>query len=190
MGFVIGLDVGGTFTDCVVIDGPGKVVTDKAFTTTANTALGMVQAIENTGRLLGKTVAELLRETDTLALGTTILTNLFIKRSGAKIGLLTTQGHEDATIIGRVMAKTDGLAESQRLDGLVWGKPEPLVPRGFIKTVTERIDYKGSVLVRLDTGGLEKSLDELVHAGAEAIAVCFLWSFMNPEHENRANEII
>jgi N-methylhydantoinase A len=190
MGFVIGLDVGGTFTDCVVIDAPGKVVTDKAFTTTANTALGMVQAIENTGRLLGKTLAELLRETDTLALGTTILTNLFIKRSGAKIGLLTTQGHEDATIIGRVMAKTDGLAESQRLDGFVWGKPEPLVPRGFIKTVTERIDYKGSVLVRLDTGGLEKSLDELVHAGAEAIAVCFLWSFMNPEHENRAKEII
>ena len=78
------------------------------------------------------------------------------------------------------MAKTDGLAESQRLDVLVWGKPEPLVPRGFIKTVTERIDYKGSVLVRLDTSGLEKSLDELVHAGAEAIAVCFLWSFMNP----------
>ena len=88
------------------------------------------------------------------------------------------------------MAKTDGLAESQRLDVLVWGKPEPLVPRGFIKTVTERIDYKGSVLVRLDTSGLEKSLDELVHAGAEAIAVCFLWSFMNPEHENRAKEII
>src|SRR4030095_16230766 len=61
---------------------------------------------------------------------------------------------------------------------------------GFIKTVTERSDYKGSVLVRLDTSGLEKSLDELVHAGAEAIAVCFLWSFMNPEHENRAKEII
>jgi N-methylhydantoinase A len=190
MGFVIGLDVGGTFTDCVVIDAAGKVVTDKAFTTTSNTALGMVQAIENAGRLLGKTLAELLRETDTLALGTTILTNLFIKRSGAKIGLLTTQGHEDATIIGRVMAKTDGLPESQRLDVLVWGKPEPLVPRRFIKTVTERIDYKGSVLVRLDTSGLEKSLDELVHAGAEAVAVCFLWSFMNPEHENRAKEII
>jgi N-methylhydantoinase A len=190
MGFVIGLDVGGTFTDCVVIDAAGKVFTDKAFTTTSNTALGMVQAIENAGRLLGKTLAELLRETDTLALGTTILTNLFIKRSGAKIGLLTTKGHEDATIIGRVMAKTDGLAESQRLDITVWGKPEPLIPQGFIKAVTERIDYKGSVIVRLDARELEKNLDELVHGGAEAIAVCFLWSFMNPEHENRAKEII
>lgn len=190
MGFVIGLDVGGTFTDCVVIDAAGKVVTDKAFTTTPNTALGMVQAIENAGRILGKTLAELLRETDRLALGTTILTNLFIKRSGAKIGLLTTKGHEDATIIGRVMAKTDGLSESQRLDILVWGKPEPLIPQGFIKPVTERTDYKGSVLVRLDARELEKNLDELVRAGAEAIAVCFLWSFMNPEHENRAKEII
>ena len=77
MGFVIGLDVGGTFTDCVVIDAAGKVVTDKAFTTTPNTALGMVQAIENAGRLLGKTLAELLRETDALALGTTILHESF-----------------------------------------------------------------------------------------------------------------
>jgi len=190
MPYVIGLDVGGTFTDCVVIDHDGEVVADKAFTTPANTALGMVAAIENASNTLRKPLDRLLQETHTLALGTTILTNLLIKRGGAKVALLTTKGHEDATLIGRVVAKTEGLPEGEKLDILAWDKPEPLVPKSLIKPITERMDYKGKVIVPLEPMDVARAVRELTEAGVEAIAVCFLWSFMNPSHEQRAKEII
>lgn len=190
MPYVIGLDVGGTFTDCVVLDHDGEVVADKAFTTPANTALGMLAAIENASRTLGKPLDQLLYETHTLALGTTILTNLLIRRAGAKVGLLTTKGHEDATLIGRVVAKTEGLPEGEKLDILAWDKPEPLVPKRLIRAITERMDYKGRPIVSLDPEDVEKAARELTEAGVEAIAVCFLWSFMNTSHEQQAKEII
>jgi N-methylhydantoinase A len=190
MSYVIGLDVGGTFTDCVVLDERGEVVADKAFTTPANTALGMVQAIENTSRALGKPIEAVLLETRTLALGTTTITNLLINRKGDKVGLLTTKGHEDATLIGRAMAKTEGLPEREKLDILAWDKPRPLVPRVLIRGVAERIDYKGAVIAPLQVEEVEAAVAELVGAGAQAIAVCFLWSFANSVHQRKAKEII
>ena len=190
MSYIVGLDVGGTFTDCVVVNPQGEIVTDKAFTTPDNTALGMIQSIENTGKSLDMPVTELLQQTGTLALGTTTLTNLLIRRGGAKVGLLTTRGHEDATLIGRVMSKTEGLPEEEKLDILAWDKPVPLVPKALIKGVTERVDYKGTVVVRLARDEVERAADELMEAGIEAIAICFLWSFMYPDHEQQAKEII
>ena len=180
MSYIVGLDVGGTFTDCVVVDPQGEIVTDKTFTTPDNTALGMIQSIENTGKSLDMPVTELLQQTGTLALGTTTLTNLLIRRGGAKVGLLTTRGHEDATLIGRVMSKTEGLPEEEKLDILAWDKPVPLVPKALIKGVTERVDYKGTVVVRLARDEVERAADELMEAGVEAIAISFLWSFMYP----------
>lgn len=190
MTYAIGLDVGGTFTDCVVLDEQGGVAADKAFTSPANTAMGMVQAIESTSRALGKPIETVLQETRTLALGTTIITNLLINRRGDKVGLFTTKGHEDATLIGRVMAKTEGLPEREKLDILAWDKPDPLVPRALIKGITERIDYQGTVIAPLKVEEVETALEELVAAGAEAVAVCFLWSFVNSVHERKVKEII
>lgn len=190
MSYVIGLDVGGTFTDCVVIDEHGNVVTDKAFSTPDNAARGMIQAIGNAAQALGTPLPQLFQQTSTLALGTTILTNLLIKRAGARVGLLTSKGHEDAVLIGRVLAKTEGLPEGEKLDILAWDKPAPLVPKALIRGVTERVDYKGAVLVPLSEAEVERAVDELVDGGVEALAVCFLWSFLNPGHEQRAREII
>jgi len=190
MPYVIGVDVGGTFTDCVVMNEQGEVVVDKAFTTPLNTAMGMIQAIENASKSLNRPLGRLLQETSTLALGTTTLTNLLITRKGARSGLLTTKGFEDVTLIGRVLAKTEGLAENERLDISAWDKPTPIVTRPFIKGVTERIDYKGSVIVSLNEEELKGAAHALVEAGVEAIAVCFLWSFMNSAHEQRVKEIL
>jgi len=182
--------VGGTFTDCVVVTDQGEVVVDKAFTTPQNTALGMVQAVDNAARLMDQSVEDLLPDTATLALGTTTLTNLLITRRGARAGLLTTKGFEDATLIGRVLAKTEGLADNEKLDILAWGKPPPMATRPFIKGVTERVDYRGSEVVALNEDEVRRAAEELVNRGVEALAVCFLWSFMNPAHERRAKEIL
>ncbi len=190
MAFVIGLDVGGTFTDCVVVTDQGEMFVDKAFTTPQNTALGMIQAIENASRSMGMPVEQLLPETVTLALGTTTLTNLLITRRGAKAGLLTTKGFEDTTLIGRVLAKTEGLPDNEKLDILAWGKPTPMASRPFIKGVTERVDYKGSVVVPLDEAEVRRVAAELIKQGVETIAVCFLWSFMNSNHERRVKQIL
>src|SRR5688572_11393864 len=111
--YVIGIDVGGTFTDCVVIDAQGRATMDKAFTTPGNLAEGIVGAVANACTGLGKDLKSLLGETRIFALGTTSVTNRVVARLGARVGLITTRGHEDAVLIGRVLARTEGLRENQ-----------------------------------------------------------------------------
>jgi len=190
LSYIIGIDSGGTFTDCVLIDSQGRVTPDKAFTTPQNLTEGILHAIENTAGSLGLTLQQVLKETDILAVGTTSLINALLTRQGARVGLLTTRGHEDTMVIGRVMAKTDGLSETQKGDIIAWDKPEPLVARALIKGITERVDYKGAEIVALNMTEVETALADLVTLGAESIAVSFLWSFMNPQHELKVKEFI
>lgn len=186
----IGIDVGGTFTDCVLVDRDGRITADKAFTVPHSVASGMLEAIANAVARVGLSLDEVLAETEWLAMGTTSLTNVLVTRSGARTGLLTTRGHEDVTIIGRVLSKTEGLPEAELRDILAWRKPTPIVPRQLIEGVTERVDYKGAVVVSLDEADLELAVSRLVSQGVKAIAICFLWSFLNPAHERAAAEYI
>ncbi|MBI4287419.1 MAG: hydantoinase/oxoprolinase family protein [Chloroflexi bacterium] len=190
MSYIIGIDSGGTFTDCVLVDDQGRIASDKAFTTPQNLTEGILQSIENTAKARGLGLQQVLKEADLLAVGTTSLLNALLTRRGAKVGLITTRGHEDALVIGRVMAKTDGLSEAEKRDIIAWDKPEHLVPHSLLRGVTERVDYKGAEIVALNMREVEAAVGSLVAQGAEAIAISFLWSFMNPQHERVVKDFI
>jgi N-methylhydantoinase A len=181
--YVVGIDVGGTFTDCVLVGTDGSVFTDKSFTVPQNPGQGMVNALTNVVQPRRQTVTDVLATAQVVAIGTTSITNKLITRGGAKVGLITTKGHEDAIFIGRVIAKTEGLSESQKDDFMQWSKPDPIVAPGLVKGVTERCDYKGDVIVPLNQGEVAEIVRNMADSGVEAIAVSLLWSFINPAHE-------
>jgi N-methylhydantoinase A len=187
---VVGVDVGGTFTDCVLVDEKGGVLTDKSFTVPGNPGEGMVNALENVAQSHQLSVNTVLRDSRAVAIGTTSLTNKLITRGGAKVGLITTRGHEDAVLVGRIISKSDGLSDAEKSDVRFWSKPEPIVQRSLIRGINERVDYKGAVLVPLDEAEVLRVAGEMLAEGVEAIAVCLLWAFINPEHELRVRALI
>ena len=188
--YVIGIDVGGTFTDCVAIDDTGRVNVDKAFTTPEDLSQGILAALQNLSGSISKNVSELLGEAQVFSLGTTSMTNRVVSRKGAPVGVLISRGHEDVMRIGRVMARTEGLREDQRYDLSIWNKPEPLAGSGMIQGVSERMDCKGEVVVPLNRDEVVKAVKELEKNGVEAVAVVFLWSFLNPSHEQEVRDLI
>ncbi len=188
--FVIGIDVGGTFTDCVAIDDTGHVSIDKAFTTPEDLSQGILAALQNLSGSLSNKIEDLLGGSQVFALGTTSMTNRIVARKGARVGVLLSKGHEDVMRIGRIMARTEGLREEQRYDLSAWNKPEPLAEGAAIRGISERMDCKGEVVVPLNRAEVEKSLVELDRLGVEAVAVIFLWSFLNSRHEQEVKEII
>ena len=190
MRYVVGIDVGGTFTDCVIVDEQGTIHTDKSFTTPGNPGQGMIDALQNVTSGRGLVVDDVLRDARSVAIGTTSIINKLVTRGGARVGLITTKGHEDAIFVGRIIAKTEGLSDLDKSDALRWSKPEPLVGRDMVRGINERLDYRGSVLVALDENEVIAAVRDLVDRGAEAIAVCLLWAFINPVHELRIREII
>ena len=185
MGFVIGIDTGGTFTDCVVIDADGRIVTAKASSTPGDFAEGVMESLRLAGDSIGLTTEALLRDTDRLALGTTVGTNAMLQRRGARVGLITTRGHRDVIHIMRGARGVPGLNNVQVLHFPESGKPDPIVPKPFIAEVSERVDCKGEVVVELNEAEAEAAIRTLVGKGVEAIAICFLWSFKHAEHERR-----
>ena len=187
----IAVDIGGTFTDCVVLDAEGGRRMAKSLTTPDDASQGVLDAVAVAARDLGLNTSELLSRTVDFVHGSTIGTNTLVQRSGARTGLLATRGHEDSMIIGRVRQKVAGLPESQRIHVAHLHKAEPpLVARKDIRGINERVDARGNVLVRLDHGEIERGVDDLVGGGIEALAVCFLWSFVNPEHERQVKAIV
>ena len=188
--YLVGVDIGGTFTDCVVVDGAGHVTTAKAPSTPENFAEGMLQALRGAADQLGIALAELCQQTAVLSHGTTVGTNALVQKRGVKIGLITTKGHNDVLhimrgsrgLIARDMRKIVHFPESQ--------KPDPIIPKRLIEGVSERIDCFGKVIVELNEAEAEAAIRRLLAKGVEAIAVCFLWSFKRPEHEQRVKAMI
>ena len=187
----IAVDIGGTFTDCIVLDDQGAPRMAKALTTPKDPSQGVLDAVAVAARNLGMDTAGLLSRTIDFVHGSTIGTNTLVQRSGARTGLLTTRGHEDSMIIGRVRQKVAGLPESARIHVAHLHKAEPpLVARSDIKGIHQRVDARGAVLVELDLAAVETAVDQLVADGIEALAVSFLWSFVNPEHERRIKAMV
>jgi N-methylhydantoinase A len=186
----IGVDIGGTFTDCVVADERGERTVSKALTTPGALFEGVLEAVTVAAAQLGIARADLLAATDLFVHGTTQATNAMLTRTGARTGLITTKGHEDAIIIGNVYAKVAGLPERDLVHSSRLRKPEPIVPRTLIRGVTERVDRYGEVIVALQEDEVVAAIDGLVAEGVEAIAVSLLWSFVNEAHELRIKEIV
>lgn len=179
MGVGIGCDIGGTFTDLIMInDASVQVEIQKVLTTPSDPS----EAIE-TGLLgLERTAPGCVSETDMLVHGTTLVINAVIERKGAKTGLLTTRGFRDVLEIGR----------EKRYDGtdLQITFPEPLVPRPLRLEVDERMHMSGQVLRPLDEQSVENAVRALMARDIQSIAVCLLHSYANPEHEIQIREII
>jgi N-methylhydantoinase A len=190
-GVIVGIDTGGTFTDIVVLHPDGQITINKSATTPGNFAQGVVDAVEVAAKSLGMTSGQFLRQTTMFKHGTTVATNALITRRGAKVGLITTRGFEDTIYVMRAVGRVDGLDDMEIKHVTKVTKPTPLVPRQSIKGVYERVDYKGEVVVPLDIAGVRDAVRELVEQrGVEAIAVCLLFSWMNPAHEDQVAVII
>jgi 5-oxoprolinase (ATP-hydrolysing) len=175
----IGFDIGGTFTDFILLDAArSQIELHKCLTTPQDPSIGALQGL---GELLARARVE-LSEVELIVHGTTLVTNALIERHGASLGLITTDGFRDILEMGT----------EQRYDiyDLFLRYPEPLVPRRRRLEVRERMDRDGNIVEPLDLEAVRRAAHRLKEQGAEAIAVCFLHSYRNPAHERAAGEAI
>ncbi len=171
-GIVVGIDVGGTFTDLVLVDGE-EVRVAKVPTTPDNQAYGVLAALESAGARLA--------DVATIVHGTTTTTNALLERKIATCGLITTRGFRDVLELGRRTRPTPyGLT----------GQFEPLIPRERRLEVAERIDADGKVITPLDEEGVRRAARRLLDLGCESVVIHFLHSYINPAHERRAAEVV
>ena len=175
----LGIDVGGTFTDFVLLDEEKSAFqVGKILTTPQDPSIGV---IEGTKRLLDK-VGVPFSEVGNTVHGTTLVTNTIIERKGARTGLITTEGWRDTLEIGRDIRYD--------LYDLFIERPEPLVPRYLRKEVKERLDKDGMVLVELNKDQVRQAANELSQEGVVAVGVCLFHSYRNPAHEQAIKEIL
>src|SRR5471030_1568920 len=171
--WVAGIDVGGTFTDLIMLnDHDATVRLAKVPTTMHNQAYGVLAALEAAGAILA--------DLQVIVHGTTTTTNAILERKVAKVGLITTKGFRDSLELGRrTRPKPYGLT----------GSFEPLVPRELRLEVPERMDAEGEVVTPLDDAAVKAAVQELIAKGCEALVIHFLHSYINPAHERRALDI-
>lgn len=185
----IDIDIGGTFTDSYVTY-DGRRTWCKTRTTTYDLSVGMNEAIAEAASRLGLDVASLLADTEIIRYSTTLAMNRLIERKGPKLGLLITEGFEDTTLIGRGTQWADGLPVKYQKNIARIERPEPLIPKELIVGVKERVDCFGNILRPLNEEDLLRKIQHLVDLGVRGFVVSFLWSFLNPVHEERIKEII
>jgi N-methylhydantoinase A len=191
MTYVIGVDIGGTCTDCVVLDDEGRVTVAKAFSTPPDFSQGVVNAVGLGAEQLGLTRTQLLEQTALFLHATTVAENAIIEGDLVPTGIITTRGFEDTLRLMRGgYAEWSGRSEAEAKNVPYVTKPDPLVAPKLIQGIAERTDVLGQVLTAPDEGELEAAVKALMSAGAETLGVCFLWAFANPETERRAEEVV
>lgn len=180
--FRIGVDVGGTFTDIVVIDRDCSVAAFKSPSRPADPEGGVLAAVDLAAGEIGLTRKELLSRCSLFVHGSTIATNTLLERKGCRTGLIATQGFRDSLEIRR------GIRSNP------WNHrapfPDVLVPRKLRRTIVERLDCDGDVLVPLEEESVIAAAQQLRSMDVEAVAICLLHAYRNPEHERRAAELI
>ncbi len=185
----IDIDVGGTFTD-LVLNLDGESLIKKVPTTPYDLSVCFSRAIEEGARAVGLKMEELLPVIDMIRYSTTIAMNRLIEKKGPRLGLITTEGHEDVVLIGRGAQWIDGTRVAERRNLAVQKKPDPLIPRDMIVGVKERIDSRGKIIRPIDENDVREKVRYLVTRGARGFVVSLLWGFLNPIHERRVKEII
>ncbi len=178
----IGVDVGGTFTDLIYVDDEAGVIrVYKLPTTPDDPSQGTIQGLKELAAEAGAEPSSL----DQVFHGTTIATNIVIEHTGARVGMLTTEGYRDILHIARHKKPLN----FSNYQDLPW-QAYPVVRRRYRLTVPERVTGDGAVLVPLDEERAREQVRALKEAGVEAVCVCFLFSFLNPAHERRVAEIV
>jgi N-methylhydantoinase A/oxoprolinase/acetone carboxylase beta subunit/N-methylhydantoinase B/oxoprolinase/acetone carboxylase alpha subunit len=187
MAYNIAVDIGGTFTDCVIHDVEGnRIVTAKAPSLRTDLGGGVLNSVRLAAERLGVELSTVLGSAERFIHGSTVATNAMIERDGVRTAYLTTLGHEDTLAIGKVFQKRAGLSEREisHMNRLGMADP-PLIARELVFGVNERIDYRGRVVVELTDEEISSTVARVRESGADAVAICLLWSFLAPEHERR-----
>ena len=174
----IGVDIGGTFTDIVLVGPGGQVAVRKVSSTPDDYSRGIIEGVATLLHDLGAPGAAVQE----LVHSTTVATNAVLQRAGSRAALLTTRGFRDVLELGRIRLPV--------LYNLQWEKPRPLVERRYRGEVAERIRADGSVLAGLDEPSARTLLRALRAEGVDSMAVCLLNSYVNPEHERRLGDLI
>jgi N-methylhydantoinase A len=178
----IGIDVGGTFTDLVAVDESGRVLVAKAASTPRDPSEGLLDGLGLLAAEAGTDLGGLLARTERIVHGTTVATNALLERKGARVGLLTTEGHRD------VIEMREGLKDDRY--NLRMPPPVPLVPRALRLGVRERMRFDGAVLKALDRRSLAAALKTLERVKVDAVAVCYLHAYRNDRHERETGRVV
>ena len=180
----ISIDVGGTFTDCLVLAEDGLLEAYKAPTQPASPEGGVLRCLELAADSHGMTTGELLEQVEVIVHGTTLALNTLVTGTGARVGMITTKGFRDIVEIRR------GLKDERvSLYDFFIPPYEPLAPRYFRLGVPERVLYTGEVETELDEDATRQAAEQLHGQGVDSVAVCFLHSYANSDHEDRAAAI-
>lgn len=182
MKYKIGIDVGGTFTDFLLVSEDGTSEIYKVLSTPEDPSIGLMNGLEEMARDRKISIKEFIKQVDTIVHGTTVTTNAVLTYQGAKTGLLTTKGLRDTLEMRR------GIREQQYNNR--YPNAEPLVPRYLRRPIEERLDYKGEVITPIRPSDVEEAIQFFRNEGVEAIAICFMNSFANPEHEVVAAKMV
>lgn len=187
--YSVGTDIGGTFTDMVVVDDRSEVRVFKTPTTPQDRSVGVIEGFKLAAAELGLSLEQFCKQVAYFAHGTTAATNALIERKGEPTGLITTRGVGDAILIQRGMGTWTGIGNESGHYSLR-RNPAPIVDRRLIAEVDERLDFAGDELVRLNADQVREAVRSLRANGAKAIAICFLWAFVRPDHERAAADIV
>ncbi len=190
MSYIIGVDIGGTFTDCVVIDAKGAVAIAKAPSTPPDFEHGFIDSIRIASSQIGLDLETLLATCDGIYHGCTVGTNALVEGSGSKVALLVTRGHRDSIFFMQSGRRLRTMPPEYIARISEHQKPPPLVPKDMVREIDERVTVDGAVFATLDEDGTRKTVSEMVERGVSAFAISLLWSVSNDEHEQRVAEIV
>ena len=185
----IAVDIGGTFTDCVV-SWHERVVHSKALTTHYNLSNGFNEAVASACIELAIEREHLFQSVDSIRYATTLGTNAIIERKGPKLGLLCTKGFEASTAISRGRGYGEGVDKETVRDLTAATRPEPLIPLHLIRGVPGRIDYSGQVVQDLNPAKAKQAVRELMDQGVEGLVICLTNSVTNAQHEMELYQLI
>lgn len=188
--YIAAVDIGGTFTDGMIIDRHGSVTLAKAFSTPPDFSRGVLNVLAEAASSMGIDLRGLLEEMRLFLHSTTVAENALVDGTLAKAGIITTHGFRHTLFATRGgFGRWSGLTDDEKRNPIETDKPPPLVPIRRIQTLRERIDKGGRVLSAADKKEIEKAVRELKAQGIESLGICLLWSFVNPEHEDLVRRI-
>ncbi len=189
--YTVAVDIGGTFTDVVIIDqDSGTIVPGKSLSTPDNLIEGVLHSLEDGARKLNVDIDQLLEQTGRFVHATTQSTNALLTYSGASTALITTRGFGDTMDIMRGNGRVAGLSVHGRHHFRATDKPPALVSREYVFEVTERVDYRGRPVTPLDQKQLQRVVRRIGEGDFEAVAVCLLFGYQNPRHEQHVGEVL
>lgn len=186
----IALDAGGTMTDAVVVDSAGDFLVGKFLTNKQNESISFLGSVADAAKTAGRNLRDTLTQSDVIVYAGTIMLNTLLSRTGLKVGLIVTRGFEDYLLMEKAEGGWLSYPYSDRLHTVTHHHQDPTVPRERILGVQERLDMFGNVVIPLRQQDVAEAARKLIAAGAETIAVMFLFSHMNPAHEKLAEEAI